>query len=166
MQEILNQFGVEPLLLIAQVVNFLLVLFLLKKFALKPILSVLKERQKTIADSIKNAEEAQKALESATEKEKEILQKAQIEAKEVLSDARMQATDIAKTAEENTKEQVERMLEDAQKKIAKQTDDAEKELAGKVTTLAADILKSSLKGMLSDKEQGEVVEKATKNLKN
>ena len=165
MQEILNQFGVEPLLLIAQIVNFLLVLFLLKKFALRPILSVLKERQKTIAESIKNAEDAQKALETATEKEKQILQKAQTEAKDVLSDARMQATDIVKTAEENTREQVDRMLEDAQKKITKQTEDAEKELASKVTTLAADMLKTSLKGLLDDKDQEKVVEKATKKLK-
>lgn len=165
MQQILNQFGVQPILLVAQIVNFLIVLYLLKRFALKPILQVIKDRQKTIADSLKNAEQAQKALENATEKEKEILQKAQAEAKQTLSDARMQAADIAKTAEDNTREQVERMISDAHKKIEKQTEDAEKALASKVTSLAADMLKSSLKGMLSDKDQEEVVAKATKTLK-
>lgn len=166
MQEILNQFGVQPILLLAQIVNFLIVLYLLRRFALKPLLGVIKDRQATIADSIKNAEKARLALESATEKEKEILQKAQQQAKETLSGARLQAADIAKTAEEKTRDQVERMVEDAHKKIDKQTEDAEKQLASKVTTLAADMLKTSLKGMISDKDQEEVVKKATKSLKN
>jgi len=166
MQQILSQFGVQPILIIAQVVNFLIVLYLLQRFALKPLLGVLKERQTTIADSIKNAEKAQAALDNATEKEKEILQKAQQQAKDTLADARLQAADIAKTAEDKTREQVERMVADAHKKIEKQTEDAEKQLANKVTTLAADLLKTSLKGMISDKDQEEVVKKATKNLKN
>lgn len=165
MQEILNQFGVQPILLLAQIVNFLIVLYLLKRFALKPILQVLKDRQTTIADSLKNAEKAQEALDKATEKEKEILTLAQEQAKSTLQDARLQAADIAKTAEDSTREQVERMLTDAHKKIDKQTEDAEKQLAQKVTTIAADMLKSSLKGMLDDKEQEKVVERATKNLK-
>ena len=164
MQQILNQFGVQPVLLIAQIVNFLIVLYLLRRFALKPLLGVIKERQATIADSLKNAEMAQEALDNATEKEKEILQKAQQQAKDTLSDARLQAADIAKTAEDKTREQVERMIQDAHKKIEKQTEDAEKQLASKVTNLAADILKTSLKGMISDKDQEEVVKKVTKKI--
>jgi len=166
MQQILNQFGVQPVLLVAQIVNFLIVLYLLRRFALKPLLGVLKDRQATIADSIRNAEKAQEALDKATEREKEILQKAQQQAKETLSDARLQAADIAKTAEDKTRDQVERMVEDAHKKIEKQTEDAEKQLASKVTTLAADMLKTSLKGMIADKDQEEVIKKATKGLKN
>lgn len=165
MQQILNQFGVQPVLLIAQIVNFLIVLYLLRRFALKPLLGVIKERQTTIADSLKNAEKAQAALEKATEKEKEILQKAQQQAKDTLSDARLQAADIAKTAEDKTREQVGRMIQDAHKKIEKQTEDAEKQLASKVTTLAADMLRTSLKGMISDKDQEEVVKKATKGMR-
>jgi F-type H+-transporting ATPase subunit b len=165
MQEILNQFGVQPILLLAQIVNFLIVLLLLKKFALKPILQVLKERQTTIAESIKNAEAAQKALDSATEKEKEILQKAASEAKNTLSDAKNQATEIAKESEEKTREQVERMIQDAHKKIEKQTEDAEKQLATKVAVLASDMLKTSLKGLIDEKDQTQVIEKAEKNLK-
>lgn len=165
MQEILNQFGVQPLLLLAQIVNFLIVLYLLKRFALKPILQVLKDRQATISETIKNAEQTQKALDNALEKEKEILRKAQTEAQSTLADAKTQAQENTRMSEEATRAQIERMITDAHKQIEKQTEDAEKQLAQKVTVLATDMLKKSLQGMISEKDQEEVVAKATKSLK-
>ena len=165
MQELLNTFGIQPILLVAQIVNFLIIFYLLKRFAWKPILKTLNDRKQTVAESIKNAEDTQKALDKALEKEKEILQKAQAEAQSTLADAKNQAQENAKAAEESTRSQVERMLTDAQKKIEKQTDDAEKQLATKVTILAADMLKSSLKGMIDEKDQEKVVEKTLKTLK-
>ena len=56
--EILENFGLNPMLLIAQIVNFLIVLFILKKFLYKPVLEMLKKRQTTIKDGLKQAEEA------------------------------------------------------------------------------------------------------------
>ena len=58
--DILSQFGVKPILLAAQVVNFLILLFILKKFLYGPILKVLSERRKKIEDSLKNVEEIEK----------------------------------------------------------------------------------------------------------
>lgn len=165
MQELLNTFGIQPILLIAQVVNFLIIFYLLKRFAWKPILKTLTDRRAMVAESIKNAEDTQKALDKALEKEKEILQKAQVEAQSALSDAKAQAQEVAKMSEESTRQQVERMIADAHKKIEKQTSDAEKQLATKVTTIAADMLRNSLKGMLDEGTQEQVVEKTLKNLK-
>lgn len=165
MQELLSTFGIQPVLLVAQIVNFLIIFYLLKRFAWKPILKTLNDRKATVAESIKNAEDTQKALDKALEKEKEILRQAQTEAQATLSDAKNQAQENSKMAEETTRQQIERMLEDAHKKIEKQTEDAEKQLASKVTVLAADMLKSSLKGMIDEKEQEKVVEKTLKNLK-
>lgn len=165
MQELLSTFGIQPILLIAQIVNFLIIFYLLKRFAWKPILKTLNDRKAVVAESIKNAEDTQKALDKALEKEKEILQKAQAEAQNALSDAKAQAQEVAKMSEESTRQQVERMIADAHKKIEKQTSDAEKQLATKVTTIAADMLRNSLKGMLDEKEQEKVVEKTLKNLR-
>src|SRR3989338_11698691 len=66
--EILNQFGVNPILLLAQVVNFLILLLILKKFLYKPILKVLEERKKKIEESLKNTEEIEKKLQETNEK--------------------------------------------------------------------------------------------------
>ncbi len=165
MKELLDTFGIQPILLVAQVVNFLIIFYLLKRFAWSPILKTLQDRRKVVAESIKNAEATEKALEKAEEKERAILQKAQLQAQETIADAKRHATDLAQQAEERTREQVERMIQDSHKKIEKQTEDAEKQLASKITTVASDMLRSSLKGMLDDKDQEKVLDKAKKSLK-
>jgi len=51
--EILKEFGIQPTLLLAQIVNFLIILFVLKKFFYKPIIKVLDARKKRIEVSLK-----------------------------------------------------------------------------------------------------------------
>jgi F-type H+-transporting ATPase subunit b len=165
MENIVTSFGIQPVLLIAQVVNFLIVLYLLKRFAFGPILKVLKDRRKTVEESIKNAEETEKLLAQTEEREKEILKKAQSQAQEIIADARTQAATLQQEADEATKSRVERMLEDAQRKIEEQTLLAEKQLAKQVMKLSVDVLEKSLKGFFTDKEQKEVVAKATKRIR-
>lgn len=165
MQELLQNFGVNGFLLLAQIVNFLIVLYLLKRFAFKPILKILEDRRKTIAESMKQAEETQKLLQQTEDREKEVLKKAQLAAQEIVTDARKQASELQQESDTATKNRVERMLEDAQKKIEEQTAIAEKQLSTQVTKLSVDILEKSLKGFFGDKEQKEIVEKATKRIK-
>ena len=70
--EILENFGVNPVLLAAQIVNFIIVLFILKKFLYKPILDLLKKRQFTIKEGLKQAEAtAKEAAAKAAEVNKE-----------------------------------------------------------------------------------------------
>jgi len=165
MENIVTSFGIQPVLLAAQIVNFLIVLYLLKRFAFGPILKMLQDRRATVAESLKNAEQTEKLLAKTEEREKEVLKKAQAQAQEIISDARDQAATLQQQADEATKARVERMLEDAQKKIEEQTQIAEKQLATKVTQLSVDMLEKSLKGFFSEKEQKEVIEKATKRIK-
>lgn len=165
MQDLLNNFGVNGFLLAAQIVNFLIVLYLLKRFALGPILKLLENRRKTIAESIQNAEETQKVLLQAQEREKEILRKAQSQAQDILADAKKQATVMQQDAQTATKSRVEKMIQEATKKLEEQTRTAEKQLAVHVTRLSIDVLEKSLKGFFSDKDQKEVVQKAIKRIK-
>ncbi|MBU2632677.1 F0F1 ATP synthase subunit B, partial [Patescibacteria group bacterium] len=48
--EIVKQFGLDPVLLVAQIVNFLILLFILKKLLYKPVLELLKKREDTIKE--------------------------------------------------------------------------------------------------------------------
>jgi len=165
MQELIKNFGIQPILLVAQIVNFLIIFYLLKRFAWKPILKTLADRKKTIAEGLKNAELADKRLLEAEEKEKEVLKKAQIEAQALLVDAKKEAQEIHIQAEDRAKLSVEKIVADGQKKIEEQTREAEKQLGKHVTEIAVDILEKSLTGIFAAKEQKEVLKKATKQLK-
>src|SRR4030067_222054 len=71
--EVLEDFGVEPILLLAQVVNFVILLYILKRFLYKPILKVLEERKKRIETSVKQSEDIQKRFDEMSKKQTEIL---------------------------------------------------------------------------------------------
>ena len=162
--EIIENFGVNPVLLAAQIVNFLVILFLLKKFLYKPILDLLKKRETAIKEGLKQAEEARVKLEKVVAQEKEILKNAQLASKKIIEDARNEAGEIAKQMGENTRKQTEKMVNDAKEQIARESIDTEKRLAVSVSKLAINFLEKTLKDFFSEKEQKEVLSKALKKL--
>ena len=83
--EILNNFGFEPILFFAQIVNFLIIYLVLKKFLYKPLLKVLNDRKHKIEEGLKSAEESNRLLKETIDKEQEILKNAQLDAKKVAS---------------------------------------------------------------------------------
>ncbi len=163
--EIIKNFGINPVLLIAQVINFLILLFLLKKFAYKPVFQMLEKRRKEIADGLKSAEEGKLSLEKALEEEKKILKKAQNQAQQILLDAKSQADQMLLDAKEDTKGQVEQMLKDAHSQLDKESVEMEKRLALNSAKLAVEMLEKSVKDIFSEKEQKEAVERVSKKLK-
>ena len=162
--EILHTFGLNPFLLAAQVVNFLVLLYLMKRFLYPPLFKVFKKREELIKESIQKAEESQKALDKAQEKEKAIVKEARTTAEQIVKDAREQADTIIKQAEVKTKEQTDKMLKDAKSQIELETAQAQSKLNKYVLTLSLDLLKKSLSDVFTDKEQSTIIEKATKEM--
>lgn len=162
--EILQSFGVEPVLLAAQIVNFLIILWLLKRYAYKPIFKMLNDRKKTIAEGLKNAEEAQKTMEKSLEEEKKVLKKAQEQAQVILADARKQSDETIAASREEAKVQVEHMISDAKGRMEQEKREMEKRLALSAAKLAVDMLEKSLTGAFNSKEQEEAVKRLTVKL--
>lgn len=163
--EILENFGFNPLMLGAQIVNFLVIFFVLKRFAFKPILQTLKKREETIKEGLRQAEDSRKLLEKVQEDEKNILKKAQLEGSKMVMDAKKQSQMMIKDAKEAAKIQTQHMIEEAKAQIGVETKLAEARLVKTVNTLAMDYLKKSLSGLFGEKEQGEIMQKAVKKLK-
>jgi len=163
--EILKNFGFDPYLLGAQIVNFLIILFLLKRFLYKPLLAMLKKRADTISEGLKQAEESRLTLEKTLEEEKKILGKASETAKQIIDDSKQQALEVAREVEEATKQQTEKMLEEARDQIKQDAIETEKLLLEKISIIASDMITKSLKGMFSDKEQKQITQKALKQIK-
>ena len=83
-QSISNTFGVDWPMLIAQSINFLIVALVIWKFAFSNILSTIKEREKQIADSLKNADRIKLELEETEKEAAKTLQEASLSAKKLL----------------------------------------------------------------------------------
>ncbi|HSA83257.1 MAG TPA: F0F1 ATP synthase subunit B [Patescibacteria group bacterium] len=165
MEEVLHNFGVEWQLVLAQVINFLIIFYLLKRFLYKPVFNLLKKRENAIKQGLSKADESKKALEEALEKEKKIIKEAQETAKKIIQEAKEQSETVGKNIEEKAKKQADSMIESARTQIDLETRKAEKELEKHVSELAITLLKKSLDNVFTGKEQSEIVAKAVKSLK-
>lgn len=113
--EILNALGINWKILLGQAINFLLILYLLKRFALKPFLKILGERKEKIEKGMKMAEEAEIKIKTAEEEKVKILKESQDKANLILKKSeklgKKKETEILKAAEEER----QRILEEAEK---------------------------------------------------
>lgn len=163
--EVLHDFGFEPLLLVAQIINFLIIAYLLKRFAYKPILTLLQNRKNTIQQGLEQAEQARKLLEQANEKETALLKNAQLTAQKMQEDAKKQSDIILKLAEENTKKRTEQLLAQAKQQIEVETKKAEKRLEKHTSELAVTFLQKAVSELFTQKDQKEVLQRAMKVMK-
>jgi F-type H+-transporting ATPase subunit b len=131
--EILTQIGIDGKLLLAQAVNFLVLLFILHRFAYKPMLGFLEKRTDRIEEGLRNAEEAKRRLDEAVKGEEQILSKAREEAgriaaetleasekrgRELVLEFERKAERIVEEARERAKEEHEKMFREAKGEIA------------------------------------------------
>ncbi len=118
--EALANLGVDWKLFLAQVVNFVVLLFILRRYAYRPMLEFLEKRSSRIEQGLKDAEAAQAKLREMEEKEKEVLSAARHEAKGILTAAEETAKKHGETIVAKTEAEVKRMLAEAEKKIAEE----------------------------------------------
>src|SRR5665647_1659529 len=117
MEALVKTFHIDAGLLLAQLVNFIIVLLVLYKFAYKPILKVLNDRTDKVEKGIKDAESAQVKLAEMEKKEKEVLLKAKEEAQKIIQQAEKTAMANVQELEIKAKEQSEKTLAEAKKQI-------------------------------------------------
>ncbi|MBI2032792.1 MAG: F0F1 ATP synthase subunit B [Candidatus Levybacteria bacterium] len=162
--DILKDFGVNPLLLIGQIINFLIILFLLKRYMYRPILDIIKKREEAVKEGIKNAEEGQKKLEEAVVKEKEILSNARAQAEKMLISAREESEELKGQIEETTRKDTEKMVEQAKERVREEARQAEERLIRRIGEIAISLLEKSMIGVFGKKEQKIILKKAITEL--
>jgi len=95
MKELLNTFGIEWPKFLAQLILFIIVYFVLKKFAFGPIIAMLEERRRRIEEGQLNAQKIKQQLAEAEKRHGEILAKANAEAQRMIDEARQSAAHVA-----------------------------------------------------------------------
>lgn len=87
MAEFIHHFGIDWKLLLAQVVNFAILFFILQKFAFTPIVRILRRRREEIERGIRLTEEAEERASLSREEREKILKKTRLEALSIVSKA-------------------------------------------------------------------------------
>lgn len=116
-EALVTRFGVDWPYLISQIVSFTVVAYLLYRFAFKPVLATLDERQKKIADGLKYTEEMKSKLADAERQHAETMRKASIEAQKLVDEARTAAKDLLDRETKAATEKTEQMITKAEEAI-------------------------------------------------
>lgn len=142
-------------LLIWTLLAFLIVFFILKKFAWKPILSSLKERETTIADSIATAERVKAEMSQLKSENEALLAKAREERAQLLKEARDTKDRIISEAKEQAKVEANKIVLDAQAAIQQQKMAALTDVKNQVGTLVIEVAEKVLRRELGNKAEQE-----------
>lgn len=158
MDQLINDFS--PGLFVMQAVILLILILLMKKFAWKPILSSLDERESGIQGALDAAEKARLEMQNLKADNEKLLQEARNERESMIKEAREIRKKMIAEAEEDTKERTSEMIAQAQEAIKAEKRAAVAELKGQVAELSLEIAEKVLRVELSDKEkQKQLVDK-------
>jgi len=122
--------------LVAQIVNFLVLAFLLKKFAYQPLLGVLKERQDQIQDRLDKADRDAAAAENTLKEYKAQLADARTKAQDILDSANKRAEEEREAKVLETKHEIEQMKKTAKLEIERDRERAEEQVKSQVIALS------------------------------
>jgi F-type H+-transporting ATPase subunit b len=147
-------------------VTFLLLLVLLRKFAWKPILSMVKEREKSIEDALSAAKKAKEQMETLSANNEKIIAEARKEREQMLKEAREIKDKIIAEAAGAAKEEGRKLLEQARQNIEIEKSAAIVEIKNQVANLSVEIAEKILRKELSnDAKQKELIETMIKDAK-
>lgn len=148
------------------VLTFLFLLFILRKFAWKPILDAVSEREEGIRNALLSAENAKKEMQNLKSDNEKLLADARLERDAMMKEAREIKEKMIADAKTEAQVAGQKMIEQAKAAINSEKNAAMAELKAQVSTLSLDIAEKLLKDELSNKEaQTKLVEKMLGDVK-
>jgi F-type H+-transporting ATPase subunit b len=164
MDKLINDFSFG--LFIWQIVIFVGLILVLKKFAWKPILDAVNDREEGIKNALLSAENARKEMQNLQADNQRILQEARLERDNMLKEAREMKDKMVDDAKNEAQAQGQKMIAQAKAAIESEKNAAMTELKLQVSTLSLSIAEKLLKEELSNKEaQTKLVEKLLGDVK-
>ena len=151
MEKLLNEFSLG--LFFWQTLLFTLLLWLLWKFAWKPILSAVNEREEGIRNALASAEEAKKEMQNITADSEKLLKEARAEREVLLKEAREIKEKMISDAKEQALLESDTIIKQAQTAIESEKKAAVADIKEQVANLSIHIAEKILKEELSDKKK-------------
>ncbi|MDO1448588.1 F0F1 ATP synthase subunit B [Rhodocytophaga aerolata] len=147
-----------------QLVTFLLVLFLLAKFAWKPIMSSLREREESIEGALRAAEQAKTDMAKLKAENEKLLEEARVERDAMLRKAQQTSEAIVEEAKNKASVESAKIVESAKQQINAERQAALADIKRQVATLSIEIAEKLLRNQLKEeKAQRDLVDQLVKD---
>ena len=150
---ILGTFGFQPILFAAQIVNFLILVYVFRRYLYGPILKTLQAREDKIKKGLTDADKAAAALLKANEEHDKIIKKAAVEAEKMIDDTKKAAEVLRAELLTKARNEADKMVEDTKKQNNNARAEMERNVKKGALDLSAHILEKVLSNIFSKDER-------------
>lgn len=164
MEKLIEEFSIG--LFFWQTIIFVILIFMLKKYAWSPILKAVNDREQGIKDALDSAEAAKKEMQSLQADNEKIMKEARAERDSLLKEARDLKNSIISQAKDEAKSEAQKIIASANEAILNEKNAAVSDIKKQVASLSIEIAEKLLKEKLSDdNKQMKIVEDLIKDVK-
>jgi F-type H+-transporting ATPase subunit b len=157
--ELIKVLGLDWKILLAQLINFAVLLFVLFKFAYKPMFKFLDERKDKIEKGIENAEQAEERLKEIEVKEEEVLKNAKVEAAAILDKTRADAEELRKKEIAKTREEIGKIINQEKENMRAEKAEVLRDIRKEVSVLVYSALEKVLEEKVDGRKDEELIKK-------
>jgi F-type H+-transporting ATPase subunit b len=163
-RETAETFGFDWKIFFSQVISFVIVAMVLRRFAYKPILAILEERRQRIAEGLLNAEKIKQQLAEAEQRHSEILAKANAQAQKMIDEAREAAGHVAERKQQEAIVAAEQIVAKAREASAIEHERTMTELKRELGRLVVDTTAKVTGKVLTSEDQRRLQEEASRQI--
>jgi len=157
--------GLSASAFIVQLVTFILIFFILKKFAFKPIVSLLEKRRQAIEDGVLLGEKMEKREAKLEEEGNTIIREARQEADKIVAIAHKESREVIREAEVSAKTKADAVLKDATARIEEDSERARRSLEKDIVGLVSEATETVVHEKVDAKKDAELIDRALKGRK-
>lgn len=165
MESLIKTFHLDWKLILAQIVNFTIVVLVLWKWAYKPLLRIMEERTKKIEDGFANAQKFEHELAILPKERERILFEATKEGEVFLRQAQLRVKEYEEEMKEKTRQEVGRFIMEGKDELARQKDQVLRETKVEISELVLEVSKKVLGEMVDEEKHDALVKKILASMK-
>ena len=161
----LGALGVSLESFIIQLITFVLVFLLLKRFAFAPIGRMLEKRRQTIDDGVRLGQKLERQKDKMDQEAAKITREARHEADRIISNANKEAREIIRDAEKAANRKADTMISDAEARIHEETQQAKQKLEKEIVSIVSEATEAIVGEKVDPKKDAEIIEKVIRKRK-
>jgi F-type H+-transporting ATPase subunit b len=161
--ELLQKLGIDWRLLVAQLINFLILVFILYKFLYKPVINLLDSRKEKIEKGLRDAEKLGEELEKTKELQAREIKKAKQEAMAIIDEAQKTAEAARQETKVKTKAEVEKLITAAKNQIMQEKEKMFGEIKAEAASLIIAVAEKVVGKTFDAKMQQKLIEESLRN---
>ncbi|MFQ5917863.1 MAG: F0F1 ATP synthase subunit B [Candidatus Binatia bacterium] len=154
----------DPGLFLWTILTFLVLFVLLRKYAWKPLLKMLEDREETIRKSLDDAAKAKQEIERLQGESKEIIAKARVEAQSIIAASRTQAEKVKAEILQDAKARTDSILQAAEKQIQAEKEKAITDIKNEVIDLSLMMASKLIRKNITPESNRDLIEESLKQI--